>query len=73
MTEIKELTAPTHITCYMLIKLNNEGNFSELKPTYNTHKVLGGYWASKEEVQHIQMLEALKDQHYRVFEINWEI
>lgn len=73
MTEIKELAAPTHITCYMLMKLTTDGNFADLKPTYGTHKILGGYWASKEEAQHEQMLQALKDQHYRVFEINWRI
>jgi hypothetical protein len=72
-TQMRLVEPKRHIQAYMMIKLNKDGNFIELKPTYGTHKIMGGYWASLEEVQHEQMVKALLDEQYRVFEVTWEI
>jgi hypothetical protein len=73
MTEIKEIESTQFITVYIMMKLTRDGNFSELKPTFGTHKILGGLWSSKEEVQHEQMMLALKDEQYRIFEVKWAL
>jgi hypothetical protein len=56
-----------------MMKLTQDGNFTQLPPTYNTHKIMGGMWADKTEAQHQQMLRALKGEHYRIFEMKWKI
>lgn len=73
MTEIKEILPKASITAYMMIKLTKEGNFVELKPTSGAHKAIGGYWASLEEVQHEQMVKALLEEQYRVFQVDWKL
>jgi hypothetical protein len=73
MTEIQEVHMDSAITCYMLMKLNSDGNLAELKPTYGTHKILGGFWGSLEECKHEQMLQALKGSMYRLFKIDWKV
>lgn len=72
-TEIREIPGPGSIRCYMIMRLTAEGNFTDLKPTYGTHKILGGYWADLAEAQHEQMMQALKGIQYRVFEIDWKL
>lgn len=73
MTQIKEIAAPDSIRAYMLMRLTKEGNFSQLPPTYGTHKILGSLWADREEAQHEQMIKALLGEQYRVFEIDWKL
>lgn len=73
MTEIKEITLPAAIKAYMLLRLTKDGMFTQLPPTYGTHKQLGGLWASKEEAQHEQLIKALLGEQYRVFEIDWSL
>lgn len=73
MTEIKEIERKASLKVYMLMKLTKDGNFTQLAPTFGTHKVMGGFWANKEEAQHEQMMKALSDENYRLFEIDWKI
>jgi hypothetical protein len=73
MTEIHEIPAQDRIKAYMMIKLTKEGNFSQLAPTFGTHKIMGGFWADRQEAQHEQMVKALLGEQYRVFEIDWKI
>ena len=73
MTEVKEIPAKSTITVYMMMRLTETGAFIQHTPTLSTSKNLGGYWADLEEVQHEQMMQSLKNVHYRIFEINWKL
>ena len=49
------------------------GNFIFRAPEYSKHKILGGLWADVTEVQHEQMLDAIKGTQWTIIKINWQI
>lgn len=74
MTEIKEIEPRASITLYMLMQMNTSGYMITLPPTVGAHKVIGGtYWENKDEALHEQMMQAIKGQQFKLFELKWDL
>ena len=73
MTEVKEIKPDNILTVYMLMRIDSLGFFTQLPPTVGQHTIIGNLWARQDEAQHEQMMQALKGQQYKVFELKWDM
>jgi hypothetical protein len=68
------IDSPTTFTVYQMMRLDAAtGVFMFKVPDYTKHKLMGNLWADINEVNHEQMLEAIKGTQWTIVKIDWSI